>query len=61
MSQANGLIIGIGFILYVCTSIVRFFLNTLAESFYLIIAEVLDMVVYLVIFYGFITKPNYAK
>ncbi|MBD3196050.1 MAG: hypothetical protein GF317_13410 [Candidatus Lokiarchaeota archaeon] len=60
LSQANGLIISIGFSLYIFSSILRGFLAQLAELKGIFIAELIDMFIYLIIFVGFITKPKYS-
>ncbi|MHA1491299.1 MAG: hypothetical protein ACTSRI_16815 [Promethearchaeota archaeon] len=61
LSQAHGLIIGIGFICAVLTAIIRSILTTSLEPISVVIAEIFDFFAYFVIFAGFITKPGYAK
>lgn len=61
LSQANGLIIGLGFLLAVISSFIRSILNASLASTGLIYAELLDMLVYFIIFAGFMTKPKYAR
>jgi len=61
LSQAHGLLIGLGFLFVVITSFVRSILNASGASTALIYAELLDMLVYFIIFTGFITKPKYAR
>jgi len=61
LSQAHGLLIGLGFLFAVITSFVRSILNASGASTALIYAELLDMLVYFIIFTGFMTKPKYAR
>ncbi|MBD3197303.1 MAG: hypothetical protein GF317_19770 [Candidatus Lokiarchaeota archaeon] len=61
LSQANGLIIGIGFILFMISSIIRSILSTQFNPIPVIISEIIDSFVFLVIFIGFIKKPKYKK
>ncbi|MHA1688316.1 MAG: hypothetical protein ACTSUN_03100 [Promethearchaeota archaeon] len=66
LSQAHGLIIGIGFLSFI---IVGFITSPLRSAFAnnptLIelgtLAEMIDMVVYCIVFAGFLLKPKYAK
>lgn len=67
LSQANGLIIGIGFLIFI---IITLYTSSLRASFVsnpviavpeLIIAELIDMIIFLFIFLGFIMKPKYAR
>ncbi len=66
LSQAHGLIIGIGFLSFI---IVGFITSPLRSAFAndptLIelgtLAEIIDMMVYSIIFAGFLLKPKYAK
>lgn len=61
LSQANGMIIGLAFIFLIVASIARSVLSLSLEAFPVILAEVIDIGVYLIMFIGFITKPGYAK
>jgi len=57
--QANGLIIGVAFICFIASNLLRTILINVNLS-YSIIAELIDIVVNLFMFYGFISKPKYA-
>ncbi|MHA1350338.1 MAG: hypothetical protein ACTSSC_10185 [Promethearchaeota archaeon] len=60
LSQANGLIIGIAFICFIASNLIRTIL--VSTNLYLsIIAEIIDIGVNLLMFIGFITKPKYAR
>ncbi|TFF94093.1 MAG: hypothetical protein EU543_02095 [Promethearchaeota archaeon] len=59
LSQANGLIIGLGFILFMLSSFLRSFLSAQFDPILIIISEIIDMFVFFIIFIGFIKKPNY--
>jgi hypothetical protein len=59
LSQANGLIIGIAFICFIASNLLRSIL--LSELYYIVFIELIDIGVTLLIFIGFITKPKYAK
>ena len=63
LSQAHGLIIGIAFLCYIATGLIRSFISVIAleNPSIFVVAEILDTVVNFVIFLGFITKPKYAK
>ena len=61
LSQANGLIIGISFLLLIFASIIRSILSLSFEALPVILAEFIDIAVYILMFIGFITKPGYAK
>ncbi|MBY9006409.1 MAG: hypothetical protein KGD63_06595 [Candidatus Lokiarchaeota archaeon] len=61
LSQANGLIIGIGFILVIISSLFRPSLTKGFDISMLILAELIDQVIYILIFIGFIKNPPYAK
>lgn len=61
LSQANGLIIGFGFILFMISSIIRSILTTQFDPVYVIISEIIDMFVFFIIFFGFVKKPNYSS
>lgn len=58
--QANGLIIGIAFICFLVSNLIRTILINENLS-YGIFAELIDIGVNLLIFIGFISKPKYAK
>lgn len=60
LSQANGLIIGISFICFIASSIIRTILIS-TNIYYGIIADIIDIGVNLFMFIGFITKPKYAR
>jgi len=60
LSQANGLIIGIAFICFIASSLIRTILIS-TNIYYGIIAEIIDIGVNLLMFIGFITKPKYAR
>ena len=60
LSQANGLIIGIAFICFIASSLIRTVLIS-TNLYYSIIAEIIDIGVNLLMFAGFITKPKYAR
>ena len=59
LTQANGLIIGIAFICFLVSNLIRTILINVNLS-YGIFAELIDIGVNLLIFIGFITKPKYA-
>ena len=61
LSQANGLIIGVSFLLLIFASIIRSILSLSFEALPVILAEFIDIAVYILMFIGFITKPGYAK
>ncbi|MHA1726264.1 MAG: hypothetical protein ACTSYC_11105 [Promethearchaeota archaeon] len=66
LSQAHGLIIGLGFLLAI---ILSFYTSQLRNAYVndaslvssLILAELIDMFVYFIVFFGFLIKPKYAK
>ena len=60
LSQANGLIIGIAFICFIASNLLRTILIS-TNIYYGIIAEIIDIGVNLLMFIGFITKPKYAR
>ncbi|MHA1507620.1 MAG: hypothetical protein ACTSO6_02830 [Promethearchaeota archaeon] len=60
LSQANGLIIGIAFICFIASSLIRTILIS-TNIYYSIIAEIIDIGVNLLMFIGFTTKPKYAR
>jgi len=60
LSQANGLIIGIAFICFIASSLIRTILTS-TNLYYGTIAEIIDIGVNLLMFLGFITKPKYAR
>ncbi len=61
LSQAHGLIIGVSFLLLIIASIIRSVLSLSFEALPVILAEFIDIGVYILMFIGFITKPGYAK
>lgn len=65
LSQAHGLIIGLSFLLMIVTSLVRSILTFSAfeevNAVPLIFAEIFDMLVNSLMYYGFVTKPNFKK
>jgi len=60
LSQANGLLIGIAFICFIASSLIRTILIS-TNIYYGIIAEIIDIGVNSFMFIGFITKPKYAR
>jgi len=60
LSQANGLIIGIAFICFIASNLLRSILLS-TELSYIVFVELIDIGVNLLMFIGFITKPKYAK
>ena len=60
LSQANGLFIGIAFICFIASSLIRTILIS-TNIYYGIIAEIIDIGVNSFMFIGFITKPKYAR
>ncbi len=61
LSQAHGLIIGLGFILIIISSLLRPSLTKGLELRSLITAELIDQILCIIIFIGFIKKPPYIK
>ncbi|MBY8982107.1 MAG: hypothetical protein KGD57_04100 [Candidatus Lokiarchaeota archaeon] len=61
LSQANGLIIGLGFLLIIISSLFRPSLTKGFNISMLVFAELVDQALYIIIFVGFIKKPKYAK
>jgi len=59
LSQANGLLIGIAFICFIVSNLIRTILIS-TNIYYSIIADFIDIGVNLLMFIGFITKPKYA-
>lgn len=59
LTQANGLIIGIAFICFIFSNLMRSILIN-ANLSYSIYAELIDIAVNLIMFIGFISKPKYA-
>ena len=59
LTQANGLIIGIAFLCFLVSNLIRTILININLS-YGIFAELIDIGVNLLIFIGFISKPKYA-
>ncbi|HUW89074.1 MAG TPA: hypothetical protein VMV43_00995 [Candidatus Nanopelagicaceae bacterium] len=60
LSQANGLIIGIAFICFIASNLLRTILIS-TNLYFSTIAEIIDIGVNLLMFIGFITKPKYAR
>ena len=60
LSQANGLIIGLAFIAFIASNLIRTILVS-TNLYYSIIADIIDVGVNLFMFLGFITKPKYAR
>ncbi|MFX0057544.1 MAG: hypothetical protein ACFE8J_04515 [Candidatus Heimdallarchaeota archaeon] len=63
LSQANGLIIGLAFLVFIFTNIARSIISVRAlnEPSLFVIAETLDIIANFLMFIGFISKPKYAK
>jgi hypothetical protein len=61
LSQANGLIIGLSFLLLIIATIARTVLSLSYDIFPVVLAEFIDIGVYILMFIGFITKPSYGK
>jgi len=63
LSQANGLIIGLAFLVFIFTNIARSIISVRAlnEPSLFVIAETLDIIANVLMFLGFISKPKYAK
>ena len=61
LSQAHGLIIGLGFFLIIISSLFRPSLTKGFDILMLITAELIDTAIYILIFIGFIKKPPYFK
>lgn len=63
LSQANGLIIGLAFLVFIFTNIARSIISVRAlnEPSLFVIAETLDIIANVLMFFGFISKPKYAK
>ena len=59
LNQANGLIIGVAFICFIASNLIRTILVN-ANLSYSIFAELIDIGVNLFMFIGFISKPKYA-
>ncbi|MBN1213945.1 MAG: hypothetical protein JXA99_00735 [Candidatus Lokiarchaeota archaeon] len=59
LSQAHGLIIGIGFLFVIISHILRPIFTKDFNVSILIIAEMIDQLIYIIIFIGFIKKPPY--
>ena len=60
LSQANGLLIGIAFICFIASNLIRTILIS-TNLYYSVIADIIDIGVNLLMFIGFITKPKYAR
>jgi len=63
LSQANGLIIGLAFLVFIFTNIARSIISVraLSEPSLFVIAETLDIIANFLMFIGFISKPKYAR
>ena len=61
LSQAHGMIIAFGFFLVIISHILRPSLTKDFNISMLIIAELIDIMLYIIIFLGFIKKPPYIK
>lgn len=61
LSQAHGLIIGIGFILFMLSSVLRSILSTQYNPNPLIFSELVDTFVFFIVFSGFIRPPSYTN
>jgi len=61
LSQVNSLILAFGFGAYLISQIIRPLLQNLlgAGTFYIIIAEIIDLIIFIIIFIGFYLKANY--
>lgn len=61
LSQAHGLIIGIGFLLFIITSFIFQFLMTTEDPANVLLAEILNTMVYSIVLLGFLIKPGFGK
>ncbi|MFW9949298.1 MAG: hypothetical protein ACFFKA_04130 [Candidatus Thorarchaeota archaeon] len=65
LSKVHGLIVGVGFLIFVATNLIRSVLTARAyadnSALPLFWAQVFDMVSNLIIFLGFLVKPPFAK
>jgi len=61
LSQVHGLIIGIGFLLFIFTSIIYQILSITEDVVNVLIAEILNTIVYSIVLLGFLKKPDFAK
>jgi hypothetical protein len=63
LSQANGLIIGIAFLYFIITNLLRSLISVIAltQPSFIVVADVLDISANVLMFIGFISKPSYAK
>jgi hypothetical protein len=65
LSKVHGFIVGIGFLIFIATNLVRSILTSRAyhdyNAIWLFWSEVFDMISNIVIFLGFLVKPPFAK
>ena len=63
LSQVNPLILTFGFSAYLISQIIRPLLQNLlgAGTTYIIIAEIIDLIIFIIIFIGFYLKANYES
>ncbi|MFX1356684.1 MAG: hypothetical protein ACFFA8_05305 [Promethearchaeota archaeon] len=63
LSQANGLIIGIAFLYFIITNLLRSLISIIALTHpsFIVVADLLDISANVLMFIGFISKPSYAK
>jgi len=63
LSQVNSLILALGFGAYLISQIIRPLLHNIlgAGTTYLIIAEIIDLIIFIIIFIGFYLKANYES
>ncbi|MFW9937191.1 MAG: hypothetical protein ACFFD5_06045 [Candidatus Thorarchaeota archaeon] len=63
LSQANGLIIGIAFLYFIITNLLRSLISVIALTHpsFIVVADLLDISANVLMFIGFISKPSYAK
>jgi hypothetical protein len=60
LSQVHGLIIGIGFLFFIISSIFVQILNRTENPGYILLAEIVNTIVYSVVLIGFLKKPNFS-
>lgn len=65
LSKVHGFIVGIGFLIFVATNLIRSILTARAyqdyNAIWLFWSQVFDMISNIVIFLGFLVKPSFAK
>ncbi|MBD3254999.1 MAG: hypothetical protein GF383_07890 [Candidatus Lokiarchaeota archaeon] len=62
LTDINPLIVAVGFSIYIITMIIRASLYVTQDAFtYAIYSEIMDIIVYFIIFLGLILKPFYLK